>query len=175
MAEVSFIGRPALVGVGCPYCGRTLDPDEAGMVAGQQSWGWVGVAAKADGRMAGWLVVEPLPDRTALVRSLWVSPHCVRSGLGTRLVQGVAAGLLQRNVRAVVSAGSRRISTCQAPPREFLRAVGFTRGLDERLWHLDLDLTVVDRPRLITAFERFVEAIRPVAPPEPAGRATRDG
>ena len=175
MAEVSFIGRPALVGVGCPYCGRTLDPDDAGMVAAQQAWGWAGFAAKADGRVAGWLVVEPLPGRTALVRSVWVAPGLVRSGVGTRLVQGAAAGLLQRNVRAMVSAGSRRSPTCQVPPREFLKAVGFTRGLDERLWHLDLDATVVDRPRLITVFERFVEAIRPVAPPEPAGRATRGG
>ncbi|MGB7962575.1 MAG: GNAT family N-acetyltransferase [Propionicimonas sp.] len=175
MAEVSFIGRPALVGVGCPYCGRILDTDDAGMVAAQQAWGWVGIAAKADGRVAGVLLLETLPDRTALVRSLWVAPGLVRSGLGTRLVQGAAAGLLRRDVRAVVSAGSRRNPTCQAPPREFLKAVGFARGLDEQLWHLDLDATVVDRPRLITAFERFVEAIRPVAPPEPAGRASRVG
>ena len=152
MAEVAFLGRPALAGVGCPYCAALVDPEDAGIVAAQQSWGWVGVAATADGRLAGRLLVVPAEDRTALVRSLWVAPALVRSGVGTRLVQGVAAGLLRRD----------------------LRAVGFSRGLDEKLWRLDLDLTVVERPRLLTAFERFVEAIRPVAPPEPAGRATRE-
>ncbi|MBK9696644.1 MAG: GNAT family N-acetyltransferase [Propionibacteriaceae bacterium] len=174
MAEVAFLGRPALAGVGCPYCAALVDPEDAGIVAAQQSWGWVGVAATADGRLAGRLLVVPAEDRTALVRSLWVAPALVRSGVGTRLVQGVAAGLLRRDLRAVVAVASRRHPTCQAPPRDFLRAVGFSRGLDEKLWRLDLDLTVVERPRLLTAFERFVEAIRPVAPPEPAGRATRE-
>jgi len=47
-------------------------------------------------------------------------------------------------------------------------AVGFTRGLDERLWHLDLDRVVTERGGMREVFERLMGSLRP-APPEPAG------
>ena len=61
---------------------------------------------------------------------------------------------------------------CDAPPRDFLRAIGFVRGRDDRLWRLELDRAVAgERNGVRNVFERFLESLRPVAPPEPAGGA----
>lgn len=175
MSAVTWIGLADLAGLPCPYCGRELAPDTPWAVTAQQLWGRIGVAFKVEGRVAGLLLVAPADDpREAVLQCLWVAPAHTRAGVGRRLVQAAAAGLMSRDVHAILARGSRVRRHCATPPSDFLRAVGFTRALDERLWRLDLDATVVERPRLRAVIERLVEFIRPVGP-APAGRASREG
>jgi hypothetical protein len=107
----------------------------------------------------------------AMLMCCWVRPESVRSGYGKQLIQAASAALLSRKVRVIVADGSRRNERCTTPPREFLRAVGFVKGLDDRLWRLDLDRTVADRSSVLGMFGRLIESLRPVTPPEPAGGA----
>jgi ribosomal protein S18 acetylase RimI-like enzyme len=171
MTGSTFVLRDQLPGLACPWCGRRLEADLGWAVAAQERWGWIGVSVQRHGAVVGVLLVSPAEGtRTALLMCLWVAPGELRVGHGRRLVQAAAAGLLARDVRTLVARGSRHHPGCVAPPRDFLRAVGFTRNRDDRLWRLDLDQTVVDRPSLLETFSRFVQALRPISPPEPAGR-----
>ncbi len=158
----------------CPYCGRVLGTDTPWAASAATLWGWCGARLVVGDEVAGLLLVGPMEDATqAMVMSAWVSPDHVGVGHGRQLVQRVAAGLVEQRVRAVFAQGSNTHVRCSAPPRDFLRAVGFTRGLDERLWRLELDRTVADRRGVRSALERFMDSLRPVAPPEPAGGAVR--
>ena len=124
----------------CPYCGRVLGTDTPWAASAATLWGWCGARLVVGDEVAGLLLVGPMEDATqAMVMSAWVSPDHVGVGHGRQLVQRVAAGLVEQRVRAVFAQGSNTHVRCSAPPRDFLRAVGFTRGLDERLWRLELD------------------------------------
>ncbi|MFZ0529394.1 MAG: GNAT family N-acetyltransferase [Propionicimonas sp.] len=171
MARLTTVTRPELPGLPCPYCGLVTAADAEGAVSAAASWGWCGVKLTIEHQPAGLLLLRPLEDPTqARVVSLWVAPEHTGVGYGRQLVQAAAAGLIERRVRSVYARSGRGRVTCGTPPREFLRAVGFSRGLDERLWRLDLDRTVGERAGLLEAFERLMGSLRP-APPEPAGGA----
>ncbi|MGC3995073.1 MAG: hypothetical protein QM779_13320 [Propionicimonas sp.] len=160
-----------LPGLSCPYCGRTVGADTPWAIQAATLWGWCGVKLTEGDRVDGLLLLSPTEEPgQARLACLWVGPGSTGVGHGRHLVQAAAAGLAQQKGRAILARGSRQTVRCDAPPRDFLRAVGFTRSLDERLWHLDLDRTVADHNGVRGAFERFLQSLRPV-PPNPAGGA----
>ena len=175
MSSVSMVALEDLPRLICPYCGRSIPPDTPWVSAARERWGWAGVAATVDGVPVGTMLVAPNDDAlgstAAMVMCAWVRPGATRMGVGRHLVQSLGAGLLPRQTRFIAARGSRTHISCAALPREFLRSTGFARGRDDRLWRLDLDQTVVERPSLREVVERLVGVIRPVAPPEPAGRS----
>lgn len=174
MSSLSWISRGELATISCPYCGRAVGPDDDRVVAAERAWGFVGAGLQLRGERTGLLLVTPVPDSTdARLTRLWVSPDHVQRGRGRRLVQAVGAGLLSQNVEGIVSRGSRVKKDCASPPADFLRAVGFNRPLDERLWRLDLDATVTERAGLRNLLERLMTTLRPIGP-EPAGRVSRE-
>lgn len=172
MARLSMVTLAELPSLPCPYCGQTVTPDTPWAVAAATRWGWCGVKLTVDDEVAGVLLIGPLEDTgEAMLMGVWVRPDSVRSGYGRQLSQAAAAGLVNRKVRVILARGSRRNERCSVPPRDFLRAIGFTRGLDDRLWRLDLDRAVVERPSVRGVLGRVIASLRPVAPPEPAGGA----
>lgn len=174
MSSLSWIGRGDLAGLSCPYCGRRISPDDERVLAAEQAWGFVGAGLTLHGERTGLLLVTPVVDtRDAMLTCLWVTPGHTGRGRGRRLVQATAAGLLSREVEAILARGSRTKKDCATPPTDFLRAVGFTRPLDERLYRLDLTTTVTERAGLRTVLQRLVGALRPLGP-EPVGRVSRE-
>lgn len=172
MPRLSQVRVAELAGIACPYCGRTVTPDTPWAVSAATLWGSCGVKLMDRDVLAGVLLLGPTDDRsTAMVMCAWVRPELIGAGYGRQLVQAAAAQMLEHKVRTVMAQGSRRTARCSAPPRDFLREVGFVRAGDERLWRLDLDRTVADRNGVRSVFERLMESLRPVSPPEPAGGA----
>lgn len=175
MSSLTWVGRGDLADLSCPYCGRRISPDDGRMVAAEQAWGYVGAALSLHGERTGLLLLTPLPGtRDALITCLWVAPGRTGRGRGRRLVQAAAAGLLSRDAQAIVARGSRVKKDCGAPPVDFLRAVGFAKALDERLYRLDLDTTVTQRSGLRALLARLVGGLRPIGP-EPVGRVSHEG
>lgn len=181
MSRLSVVTLAELPGLACPYCGRSVAPEDSWAASAATLWGWCGwKLSNGDGRADGLLLLGPDEERGhAKVNRLWVRPGLTGAGYGRQLVQAAAAGLAQQKVREVVAIGSRQHLRCEAPPSGFLRAVGFARSIDDRLWHLDLDRAVVgERNGVRSAIERLVQSLRPVTPPNPApgaisGRANR--
>ncbi len=174
MSRLSTVTLAELPGLGCPYCGRTVAIDEPWAVSAATLWGWCGwKLANGDGRADGLLLLGPTDEPgQAMLNGLWVRPGLTGAGYGRQLVHAAAAGLVQQKVREIVAVGSRQHQRCEAPPGAFLRAVGFTRSMDDRFWHLDLDRAVAaERNGVRSAFERLVRSLRPVTPPNPAGGA----
>ena len=175
MSSLTWISRGELATIACPYCGRELSPDDERVIAAERAWGFVGAGLRLHGERTGLLLVTPVPDTNdAMVICLWVAPDHTGRGRGRRLVQATAAGLLSQNVEAILASGARVKKDCGTPPADFLKAVGFTRALDERLWRLELDATVTERPRLRGLLTRLMTTLRPIGP-EPAGRVSREG
>jgi GNAT superfamily N-acetyltransferase len=172
MARLSMVTLAELPGLACPYCGRVVARDTPWAVAAASRWGWCGVKLTVDEKVAGLLLLAPLEETGhAMLMCVWVRPESMRSGYGRQLVQAASASLLSRKVRVIVARGSRRSVGCQTPPREFLKAIGFTHGLDDRLWRLDLDRTVAEKSGVRGVVGRLIESFRPATPPEPAGGA----
>ena len=172
MSRLSMVTPAELPGLACPYCGRVVAPDTPWAVAAAARWGWCGVKLTVDEQVAGLLLLAPLEETGhAMLMCIWVRPESVNSGYGRQLMQAASASLLSRKVRVIVARGSRRTVRCETPSREFLKAIGFTRGLDDRLWRLDLDRTVAEKSGVLGMVGRLFESLRPVTPPEPAGGA----
>lgn len=172
MARLSMVTLAELPRLACPYCGRTVATDTPWAASAATLWGWCGVKLTIDGDVAGLLLLGPQDEPgQAMLMCAWVGPGHTGAGYGRQLVQAAAAGLASQKGRSIVARGSRQHVQCAAPPRDFLRAVGFARSLDDRLWHLDLDRAVVDRTGVRNVFERFIRSLRPVSPPNPAGGA----
>ncbi len=75
MSSLTWLGRPDLAALACPYCGRTPDAADPGTLAAEQAWGFVGAGLTAHGRRTAALLLTPLPDsRAALLSCLWVAP-----------------------------------------------------------------------------------------------------
>ncbi len=173
MPRLSMVTLTELSGLPCPYCGRTLSSDTPSAAAAATVWGWCGVKLVEDGEVAGLLLLAPADEPgQAVVTAVWVRPGRTRAGYGRQLVRTAASGLVAQRAHLMLARGSRHSVTCQAPPREFLRAIGFTRGLEDRLWHLDLDRAVLSERNGVRAMmERLLSSLRPANPPEPAGGA----
>lgn len=173
MGSLTWLNRADLATLACPYCGRMADPASPEVLAAEQTWGFVGASLTLRGGRTAALLVTPDPEtRTAMLTCLWVAPGWAGQGRGKRLIQATAAGLLSRDVIAIVARGSKAMPRCSAPPADFLRAVGFSRTSDERggtrLWRLDLTTTAM-ADGLRGWLAHWVRVLRPVRP-EPAGR-----
>lgn len=175
MDGVELVSPGMVRGLSCPWCGRPMPLDEAGMVAAQAAWGLCGAVARDETGTTGLLVLSAAasgdPQATvALVGAGWVRPDRVGRGVGRELVRTVAAGLARSRVAAVL-AGSDGARGCASLPPGFLGAVGFTPMPSPGLWRLDLASTVkVPKPSVLDRLGALVQSVRPVAPPEPARR-----
>lgn len=200
MGSLTWLSRADLATLVCPYCARRVDVNAESILAAEHAWGFVGASLTLQGSRTAALLITPVPEtRTALLTCLWVAPGHVGRGRGKRLVQATAAGLVSRDLEAIVARGSRTTGSCAAPPAEFLRKVGFVRGVDERLaaalrtpeaagllsqaeidsarltrlWRLDLTTTVTAMDGLRGMVEQWWRTVRPIRP-EPAGRVSRE-
>ncbi|MFT3860067.1 GNAT family N-acetyltransferase [Micropruina sp.] len=166
---------PAMVrALACPYCTRVQPHDLAGQRAAQAAWGWSGALATEGERVVGLLLVHPDGSGSrpaALISALWVAPGHVGAGVGRALVGTAAAGLIRARV-GVLQARSGVPATCTAPPAGFLLATGFAPTANASRWRLDLDTTVrAPLESMLDRLGRLMQAVRPMAPPEPARRS----
>lgn len=103
-------------------------------------WGSCGLVVRVDGEVAGYALYAPSaylpgladyptspvsPDAVALA-ALRVEPAWAGRGLARMLVQGMAADLVRRGVRAVEAVASTRGDAQCLLPADFLLALGFT-------------------------------------------------
>ena len=169
MRSLTPVTGADLANLACPYCGTTTPPDAEWVVEAVRAWGLCGWRIAGDGQTDAAVLVAPSQSEagSALVMQLWVAPNATGRGLGKRLVQGAAAALKANGARTILSRGSRSHPSCGVPPRDFLRAVGFTRQLDERYYRLDLNRAVASRNPLQSLLDRVTAALQP-GPGEPA-------
>jgi hypothetical protein len=138
------------------------------VIAARRRWGWCGVQAIENGEVVGALLLTPDEtgrEQNALVRSLWVAHP--RHGLGRRLIQSGCAGLVCRDVTAIISPGAISHFNCQLPPRAFLRHVGFNWSTG--YYRLELNSTVIEKKLAAHVMRRLLRTLNPINP-EPATR-----
>ena len=156
-------------------------------------WGSCGQVVRVDGAVVGYALYAPpaylpglgayatapvAPDAVALA-ALRVEPDHADQGLARMLVQGMAADLARRGVRAVEAVASARGEDPCLVPADFLLAVGFTTvrphprtprlRLDLRStapWHEDVVEAALDR--LLGRRHRIGALHREEQPPGPA-------
>ena len=169
MRSLAPVTAAELARLTCPYCGTTMSSDAAWVAQSMRSWGLCGWRLGVDGRSDAVLFLAPSQSEpgAAMIKRLWVAPDQVGRGLGRHLVQGAAANLVRSPTRTILSRGSRAHPSCAAPPREFLRSVGFVRQLDERYYRLELNRAVLNRNPLQALLDKVAEALQP-RPGEPA-------
>ena len=157
-------------------------------------WGSCGQVVRVDGRVVGYALYAPpaylpglgayptapvAPDAVALA-ALRVEPEHADAGLARMLVQGMAADLARRGVRAVEAVASSRGDMACLVPADFLLSVGFTTvrphprtprlRLDLRStapWHEDVVEAALDR--LLGRRHRIGALHREEQAPGPAG------
>ncbi|HMQ36822.1 MAG TPA: hypothetical protein PKE46_03730 [Micropruina sp.] len=175
VVSVELVSPATVRGLACPYCGRPMPLDEAGMVAAQAAWGLCGAVALADGVPVGLLLVSAAavgdPQATvALIGAGWVDEAHTGRGTGRAMLRTLAGGLVRSRVAAVL-ASSDPLRGCAALPAGFLAGTGFAPMPRPVLWRMDLATTVRPPKRsVLDRLGRLVQAVRPVAPPEPARR-----
>jgi hypothetical protein len=163
MRRLTPVTATDLTGLVCPYCGMGVPQGTAWVGEAEQMWGLCGWRLTSEDGTDAVLLLAPSKSEAgaAMIKQLWVTPERVGGGVGRRLIQGVAAELIRGSTRAVLSRGSRTHVSCSAPPKEFLRAVGFTRQLDERYYRLDLSRAVTNRNPLQSLLDRVAEVLQP--------------
>lgn len=175
MVSVELVSPATVRRLACPYCGRPMPPDEPGMVAAQAAWGLCGAVAFADGAPVGLVLVSAAaigdPQATvALIGAGWVREGQTGQGIGRTMLRRLAGGLVRARVAAVL-ASSDPLRGCAALPAGFLAGTGFAPMPRPQLWRMDLGTTVRPPKRsVLDRLGRLVQAVRPVAPPEPARR-----
>ncbi len=175
MVSIELVGPGTVRGLACPYCGRPMPLDEAGMIAAQAAWGWCGALAIEDGRTAGLLLVSAATSgdprvTVARIGAGWVRPGDVRQGTGRAMLHALAGGLHRARV-GTLFASSDPHRGCAALPSGFLDGTGFIAMNPAHHWRLDLNGAVpVAKRSVLVRLGRLVRAVRPVAPPEPARR-----
>lgn len=171
-----------------PLCGtckemEKLLKDRAWARAGDNEWGFCGVAVYSAGKPVAYVLVTPalyVPPRHPLARganadaaallALYVEGAHPQQALGKQALQRLAAKLVdQRNIDAIDAASSER-GICQRPSRGWLSANGFV-PLDDGVRHrLDLRGTRVWLPSPQEMVRQVADIVRPATPPQPAGR-----
>lgn len=169
MRSLSPVAAADLAHLACPYCGTTMSPDAEWVARAIRAWGLCGWRLGDQEQTDALLLIAPSQSEpgAAMIKRMWVVPDQVGRTLGKRLIQGTAAALMNSSTRAILSRGSRAHSTCAAPPKEFLKAVGFTRQLDERYYRLDLNRATTSRNALQSLLDKVAEVLHP-SPGEPA-------
>jgi N-acetylglutamate synthase-like GNAT family acetyltransferase len=81
------------------------------------------VAVGADGQIRGFMTVRPLEPGVLEIEDLFVDPSCMRTGVGSRLVEDLLATASRLGV-------SRIEVTANPHADAFYRHVGFVRGRD---------------------------------------------
>ncbi len=178
MVSIELVGPATVRGLACPYCARPMPLDEAGMVAAHAAWGWCGAVAVADERVIGLLLTSAstLNDprvTVARIGAAWVADGHTGRGTGRALLHALAAGLHRSRVATLLASSDRRRG-CGALPAGFLDGTGFVPAVPSHTWRLDLS-TAIRTPKrsVLVRLGRLVQAVRPVAPPEPARRLLR--
>lgn len=159
-----------------------------------REWGSCGRVVLVDGEPAGYVAyapassvpgavrfpTAPVSSDAVLMTALHVLPGHRGGGLGRMLVQGMARDLVGRGgIRAVEAfgrLGGPGIAGC-ATPADFLTSVGFKTHRAHPVYprlRMDLRSAITWREEIEQAVDRLVGVIRPLATPEPAGRASRD-
>lgn len=174
----------------CREC-DAVPPGTSWAQAAVDRWGLCGMAAVAGRRVVGYVLIAPAlnaPRRAAVARAphqadsalllaAHVQPAQRRNGLGRALVQGVAARLVRSGTPCIEAVGSVLGGTCATPPLLWLEGVGFVVSVEHPIrpqLRLDLDRAVPWRLDLRAAWDRIAGAVvPPIAPPAPAGRASR--
>ncbi|MFT3971381.1 MAG: hypothetical protein QM695_14155 [Micropruina sp.] len=175
MGSIELVGPGRVRSLTCPHCGRFMPLDEAGMVAAQAAWGWCGALATEAGAPVGLLLVSattPGDPRITVARigAGWVTADHVRQGIGRAMLLSLAGGLHRARV-ATLFANSGPWRHCAALPSGLLDATGFVPATPGDSWRLDLNGAVpAERGTVLDRLGRLVQAVRPVAPPEPARR-----
>lgn len=175
MVGIELVGPATVRGLFCPYCARPMPLDEAGMVAAHAAWGWCGAVALSGDRVVGLMLASAatLGDprvTVARIGAAWVADGKTGQGNGRALLHALAAGLHRSRVATVLASSDRRRG-CGALPTGFLDGTGFVSAGPAHTWRLDLS-TAVRTPKrsVLVQLGRLVQAVRPVAPPEPARR-----
>lgn len=174
MVSIELVGPGTVRGLTCPYCGRPMPLDEAGMVAAQAAWGWCGALATDADVTVGLLLVSattPGDPRVTVARigAGWVSDSHARQGIGRGMLH-LLAGSLRRARVGTLFASSAQWRHCAALPPGFLDGTGFVTTAPAHSWRLDLNGAVPAKGSVLGRLGRLVQAVRPVAPPEPARR-----
>lgn len=174
MVSIELVGPGTVRDLACPYCGRPMPLDEAGMVAAQAAWGWCGALATEGGRAVGLLLVSVTTPgdprvRVARIGAGWVTDSRARQGIGRGMLDHLAGGLYRARV-GTLFATSAQWRHCAALPPGFLDRTGFVTTAPAHGWRLDLNAAVPTKGSVLDRLGRLVRAVRPVAPPEPARR-----
>ena len=158
----------------------TADAKAAWMSSTLLDWGSCGQVVRVDGVVVGYALYAPpaylpglaayptapvSPDAVALA-ALRVEPEYADRGLARMLVQGMAADLARRGVRAVEAVATTSATADCLVPADFLLAVGFTtvrpHPRTPRM-RLDLRSTAVWREDMVeAALERLLGRRRAV-------------
>lgn len=175
MASVSLLPAASVAGLSCPYCGRAMPVDQPGLYAAQDAWGFGGAVAHEGDRVVGLLLLAAAAEpgqhhsaSAAMISTAWVLPGFTGNGLGRHLVRRVAAGLVRQPVSSLIAVAGG--GDCSRLPAGWLRAVGFGPTRQSPIWRLELAQTLPTPGGLRSVLERWVDAVRPLPPPEPVGR-----
>lgn len=134
MRKVIGLNSVDLTELACPWCGRTPGVSTFGLkiMRDREVLGLVG-AAHADA-LGGFY-----PRASVVVTQLWVRPDDLGELIGTQLIHGLAARLVQTpRARCIVAHGTHRAGTCTEPPAAWLEHMGFVEAAARGQWRLDL-------------------------------------
>lgn len=171
MVSAELVTPVAIASLACPYCGRSMPRDIGGMPAAQAAWGFCAAMCNKDGHGVGLLIVAPTQWRgrtAARITTCWVAPGYCAAGVGRDLIRSVGGGLLKARTSLLLARSDAALG-CAALPAGFLAGTGFVAQPAASLWTLDLTTAVrAVKPSVLDRLGRLVQAVGPLAPPEPA-------
>ncbi|MEA5153252.1 GNAT family N-acetyltransferase [Raineyella sp.] len=178
------VARLPMVCADCPLPHRV--PPGSGqswVYAAAHTWGFCGVAARIGDTVVGHILVSPplnapvrgpyasagvSPD-AAVILQMYVDPDHRGRGIGTRLLEELAALLVRRRVAGLEIRASRKGPTCIAPPEDWLLVHGF-RVLREDAFAARLRMDLRATRTWLPSWSALADGLRSlVGRPAPAG------